>query len=193
MKKRLAILGGIIIGGSVILLLAASVLGLNIFSGLVDGNEADEGVIVDVEDLSDEKLENEEVLDTIANVHRIWNDITGFAGHKEFLEEDSEAWEETESEMYQTFEIIEEAVETVNDYGHDNLQHDLENFIDVASLATKERDHEALLYSHRIIHDLDVVHNNYEATYYETTNSGYTGVKYERVEELVKEHKNNES
>ncbi|MFB5664313.1 hypothetical protein [Alteribacillus sp. HJP-4] len=113
--------------------------------------------------------------DTIKKAHTDLNDITGYGNHTNYKsgsvnkENLAENWAEIDSELASHADFARDAAGMVEDK---TLSNDLKNFSDVTLFAKDNRDHKALLYSHRIIHDLDTIYNGVEKSIFGAVHIG---------------------
>ncbi|WP_054637270.1 hypothetical protein [Thalassobacillus sp. C254] len=132
--------------------------------------------------VGDEHAEHEwELADAIDESHKLLNQFTGHGGIEDF--QSDEAFDNVEGSLLHKADLIEDLIGLASS----DIKGDLENFIKITRLAVEENNQDALVYSHRIIHDLDVAYNGYDEEQYGATI--YAGVqsgeRYNRVQTLV--------
>lgn len=133
------------------------------------------------------------VEETISEAHALLNDITGYGDHAKYSKANNnidayeENWEDISSQLEKYSALALEAAETIED---EDLRKDIENFAALALYAQDKFSHDALLYSHRVIHDLDVAFNNEsKAKFWNSVNialdEGESTNNSEKVKEMV--------
>ncbi|ARK29074.1 hypothetical protein BkAM31D_03980 [Halalkalibacter krulwichiae] len=96
-----------------------------------------------------------EVSKIVNGVHDVLNKITGFDSHERYIDPDSEFWDSAVSRMETQIRAIERTIE----FAEGDVKADLEDFVKITKIAIANHDHQALIYSHRIIHDVDTMYN----------------------------------
>jgi hypothetical protein len=91
----------------------------------------------------------------VSNVHNVLNNITGYKTHTKYEYPNNESRKNTSKQLYSQIETIEKTIE----FAEGNMKKELEDFVIVTRYAADHYDHTALLYSHRIIHDVDTMYN----------------------------------
>ena len=143
-----------------------------------------------VEEGNDEK--EQEIAELINETHQTLNLLTGYGSINRFSNSNEGSWVEAMTRLQQPLEEFEANLSYVTEAIYD----DLKNFILVTRVALYERNEEAMLYSHRIIHDLDVAYNGYNekifgvTTYVAGTDWGEDR-QHQRINEIVRIAKNN--
>ncbi|WP_158736213.1 hypothetical protein [Alteribacillus sp. YIM 98480] len=133
------------------------------------------------------------VEETISEAHVLLNDITGYGDHTKYskvnnnIDAYEENWEDISLHLEKYSTLALEAAETIEDA---TLRKDVENFAALAWYAQETYNYDALLYSHRVIHDLDVAFNNEnKARFWNSVNialdEGESTNNSEKVEEIV--------
>lgn len=115
---------------------------------------------------------HEETEKAIAEMHHTLNQIIGYGKEAKFQNPDDQSWKGIE---YTLHDMKERTKDLIDRFEKENmsLKNDLTNFTAVVGYAAEEREVKALLYSHRIMHDLDVGYNNYREETFGVTN--FTG------------------
>ncbi|MDV2885509.1 hypothetical protein RYX45_09945 [Alkalihalophilus pseudofirmus] len=139
------------------------------------------------EEIFNDDMDPLEIRETIQTVHGVLNRITGHGQLDTYRESGDgshiDNFKKVESTLLDQANVIEEIVPRVQ---HDLLRKDLENFVAITRYTTETHDVEHLLYSHRIIHDVETVLNEVSgknifgaATFVES--AGYEPAAYEAV------------
>ncbi|WP_088102928.1 hypothetical protein [Halalkalibacter urbisdiaboli] len=122
-----------------------------------------------VEEVKDEEQAQEErVSKIIEQAHEQLNDIVGFGRYRAFEEmykERETYWEKETNRLYTNANQIENIIELA----HPSYHHDLKNFVMITRYAVEHYDFKSLIYSHRIIHDLDAIFNQKNKELYGAT------------------------
>lgn len=89
----------------------------------------------------------------IARTHDILNNLTGWLNYQQFKNPNSPAWEDKKSELESILTYFEKILSNVDE--NSDLHDDLDLANKLMKLAIDQKDMKALLYTHRIMHDLD--------------------------------------
>ncbi|WP_176545203.1 hypothetical protein [Bacillus sp. AFS041924] len=89
----------------------------------------------------------------IAATHDILNNLTGWLNYQQFKNPNSSAWEDEKDELTAVSTYFEKLFSKVDKNG--DLYDDLDLANKLMNLAIDKKDVKALLYTHRIMHDLD--------------------------------------
>jgi hypothetical protein len=124
----------------------------------IDSQDTDNTVQHDVARTVDE---NGDINGSIAEAHMYLNEYTGYGKLDTVDDEDTAFWDNVRGNLTQVANDITVNLDSVTD--KDERQ-DLANFVELVSIIKKHNDKTALLYAHRIMHDLDINENNYART-----------------------------
>ncbi|GAF67189.1 hypothetical protein BTS2_4100 [Bacillus sp. TS-2] len=124
--------------------------------------------------------EVEQVHQFISNIHQQWNDIVGWGGYQNLnFEKLADVLKETEAEILEIKKLISD----------ERIIEDLENAKSLFVIGVEQENQIAIVYVHRIFHDLDIIYNGY------SNNKGFGGYSNldqqgsVKVEQLLKEFK----
>ncbi|GAA0295551.1 hypothetical protein GGQ92_000630 [Gracilibacillus halotolerans] len=122
-----------------------------------DGNSdnKDENGDIGVTEETDETTHNQNISLFIAEYHQILNEITTYNRH-EFID-----WDNMNSVREEMSYHINKLLEQKKSFPS-SMQIDLERMLLLADIGTESQDSTAIIYIHRILHDLDVEYNNYK-------------------------------
>ncbi|ADC48340.1 hypothetical protein BpOF4_01360 [Alkalihalophilus pseudofirmus OF4] len=112
------------------------------------------------EEIFNDGMDPLEIRETIQTVHGVLNRITGH-GQLDIYRESGDGahidnFNKIESNLLDQANLIEKVIPHVQ---HELLRKDLENFVAITRYVTESWEVEHLLYSHRIIHDVETVLN----------------------------------
>ncbi|MDQ0340715.1 hypothetical protein J2S00_003541 [Caldalkalibacillus uzonensis] len=110
-----------------------------------------------------------ETRDRIAQLHQRYNQLVGWGEYQRFNHPDN--WDNV------SFQADIEELEQLSEMSAGVLQQDFENMARLVAYAVHEKDVEALLYAHRVIHDLDVIINGYDEQIFGYTHTGHDSDK----------------
>ncbi|MFC0471879.1 hypothetical protein ACFFHM_15585 [Halalkalibacter kiskunsagensis] len=153
------------------------------------GEEQVEGVeVIVVASEDDEETEQVEttaaVHEVISQAHETLNNITGWDNHNKYKDSTSDEWKGITQSLHSHADRIEAASDLIEG----DLKEDLEDFVMITRYAADSHDHSALLYSHRIIHDVDTVYNDKEkSTFNASRLSNWGGSAKRTIERLLGE------
>lgn len=136
-----------------------------------------------VEQSETEQVENTAAVhEMISNAHTLLNNITGFGNHEKYADPSSAEWDKVITGLQAEANQVEKALE----YADETVKEDLENFIQITRHAADSQDHTALLYSHRIIHDVDTVYNDKDKKTFKAAKiASWGGAAKRKVESLL--------
>lgn len=101
--------------------------------------------------IEDQSEDIDEVAGDIAGAHKTLNDLTGWGNDASFVDKNSASWN-SEKVAYDNIQsYLADAVAQTDD----ELRDDLIMAKKLNQIAFKKHDHEALIMSHRVLHDLD--------------------------------------
>ncbi len=113
------------------------------------------------------KDEKREVYENIGSAHSVLNDLVCWQRYTYF---DSDVtWENSADKLTEVTEYINIAYKNAK---NNNLKKDLSNAVKLINKGVKEKDVDMLIYSHRILHDLDYFFNDHESP--DVVTFGYT-------------------
>ncbi len=101
--------------------------------------------------------ENGELASFIADWHRYFNNLVGYGGYRNI------EWGSVKTNHEQ---LLEEVDEMINTAATEAMSYDFERIRMIAIAANETEGVDHLLHLHRIIHDLDVHYNGYNADYF---------------------------
>ena len=119
-----------------------------------DGNPYSNDEIGDVTEENAETNHNENISVFIADFHQILNDITTYKRHRNIN------WDNMNTTKKDLSNRISKLLEK-KELLPPSMQIDLERMLLLADIGTENQDSTAIIYLHRILHDLDVEYNNY--------------------------------
>ncbi|MFC0560982.1 hypothetical protein [Halalkalibacter alkalisediminis] len=130
-----------------------------------------------------EQVENKAVVhEIISDTHHLLNNITGYGNHEKYRDASSADWEKIKKELQSEANQVERAL----DFAEETVKEDLKNFVHITRYAADSHDHTALLYSHRIIHDVDTIYNDKQKkTFNAARISSWNGSAKKTVEKLL--------
>jgi len=130
-----------------------------------------------------EQVENTAIVhEIISNAHNLLNNITGYGSHQKYQDSNSAEWDKIKKGLHSEANQVEKALE----FADEAVKEDLENFVHITRYAADSHDHTALLYSHRIIHDVDTIYNDKQKkTFNAARISSWSGSAKRTVENLL--------
>lgn len=145
-----------------------------------------DGKTEQIEDKQINELEHKEVApysgdvgSQINTIHEHYNDVLTYKRWRSFEDEHYRGWESEAEIAKQILSTIEDMNTKVDDKG---LRTDLMNAKKLINISIVYRDTTAMLYLHRIFHDLDVKYNNYDEKLWGYSYYGHEGGNVQKVE-----------
>jgi hypothetical protein len=113
----------------------------------------------------------------IGDLHDIYNDMLGWGRDSRF--DDPDHW------VYGPLEMHQQMFSDLAEKSSGDLRQDFMNAVKLLDIAMQEQDVRALLYTHRIVHDLDIEINGYGGSMF-----GYTQTIHgsDRVDEFITDY-----
>ncbi|MCA1030804.1 hypothetical protein LCL95_07220 [Bacillus timonensis] len=150
---------------------------------LENKNEAENGLEREVERVKNgvetSATYNQSVGEKIHNIHEYYNDILTFKKWESYTDPSYSGWK---SEKKMAEGIIKSIDTMLKDSNSSNLHSDLNNAKKLIQIAISNHDPTALIYLHRIFHDLDILYNGYREelwgfTHYQSNGKGVRTVE----------------
>ncbi len=120
-------------------------------------------------------------------IHEHYNEVLTYGQWKAFENSSYSKWESETEYSKRIMMTIDDILEQVED---ENLKTDLNHAKSLINIAVLHKDANALLYLHRIFHDLDIKHNRYSEKLWGYSYYKNKGNKVERVQSLIKKYEN---
>ncbi|SDZ00322.1 hypothetical protein [Bacillus sp. 166amftsu] len=146
-KWTVFVMGGLVLSGLI--------FGSIMFFTKTDKAEMKAGETEQIEEVDKSK----DIGMKIREMHSDLNSITGWERHENFEKTDAPAWEENES----GFKLIDTTLIEAASLSKGNLKEDLERARILLRISIQNHDTTALVYVHRILHDLDTVQNRLQS------------------------------
>lgn len=146
-KGTVFVMGGLVLSGLI--------FGSIMFFTKTDKAEMKAGETEQIEEVDKSK----DIGMKIREMHSDLNSITGWERHENFEKTDAPAWEENES----GFKLIDTTLIEAASLSKGNLKEDLERARILLRISIQNHDTTALVYVHRILHDLDTGQNRLQS------------------------------